>query len=121
VTLELVLTVTAVTADQTHDVLRDCFREMGLSPLAAAAWAGMVGELARQQARHELAQLIARLRATVFGEALFRELAGDDLQETAQAAACRLHVAPRVLRRTRCQIRRLLEQPCPPPCDDGPA
>lgn len=93
--------------------LAGALREFGFDAALAAGLANVVDDLGDLRARRLLAERIQPLRVFVWFEALFRELAGDDVGETAVEAARRLHVHPRELRRCRQRIRAALGQPCP--------
>jgi hypothetical protein len=94
--------------------LSEAFLEMGLSEVAAERFGAFVDELVRVRIEARLAAFLTPLRGCVFGEALWRELAGDPAESNADAAR-RLHTSERELRRTRERIRALLANPVLPP------
>jgi len=101
-----------MTEAESYAVVEDLFRRLGVSAIAPNM-AGLFCELVECRVRHVLVQRFVALRGCVGGEALFRELAGDDPAETLENAAARLHTSPRELRRHRARFHALLNGPCP--------
>lgn len=89
------------------------FAARGMSKEGAERLAEFIEAVCEIQITSALASQLRPLRACMWGEAMWRELAGDD-EESIAAAASRLHTTKRELNRARARIRAMLGNHVPP-------